>query len=181
MATHARTQFPNPKIGDGSVLIPSSCPSCGDVEPRLAWFDAKLFPAWKVWRARAQSGRSWVATGTSRHSGGVPEARDHGGNDQGRPGQLRQGAQQVSIIGCWGHGSGALRPLAGHWPSAPGCLQPPSRTEAQPSPIFRQRSRKNPKIRDGSDFRRDQAIDPRLKDSPANGTSAAISDLVSGS
>jgi hypothetical protein len=51
MATRARTQFPNPKIGNGSVLVPSSCPSCGDVEARLAWFDAKLLPAWKVWRA----------------------------------------------------------------------------------------------------------------------------------
>jgi len=50
MATRARTQFPNPKIGNGSVLVPSSCPSGGDVEARLAWCDAKLFPAWKRWR-----------------------------------------------------------------------------------------------------------------------------------
>jgi hypothetical protein len=51
MAKHARRNFPNPKIADGNVIGPSRCPSRGDANARLAWFDAKLFPAWKVWRA----------------------------------------------------------------------------------------------------------------------------------
>lgn len=50
MATHARRNFPHPKIADGSTILPITDPG-RDVNARLAWFDDKLFPAWKVWRA----------------------------------------------------------------------------------------------------------------------------------
>ena len=50
MATHPRRNFPNPQIADGSTILPITDPG-RDVNARLAWFDAKLFPAWKVWRA----------------------------------------------------------------------------------------------------------------------------------
>jgi hypothetical protein len=50
MAMNPRRNFPNPKFADDSVLVPSRCPSCGDVESRLAWFDAKLLPAYRMQR-----------------------------------------------------------------------------------------------------------------------------------